>query len=276
MAVHERSPSHKANPKDPEELELLDAAIVALRMAIMSEVEPASIPSDNDAGRIFTNLCAVQIEYCRSIRQLVIDGHVLAAAAVLRTILEVTTGFSWASINFQRRKEHYLQGRPFGGIKNMMDELAWADYYERLYRPLCAFTHASYSVTEMQRALVDVSTLNEEDIDRALMFFPQLSEEGGITKIIVDLDLTPDELLKRHGLELSFHAFDFVIVMLMRGAGEYADSSFWWPRRNELMKHWDRYAAVFHKRMPMLWYKERERLIVYKREGWFQFDPSSV
>ncbi|RNF35332.1 hypothetical protein [Paracoccus methylarcula] len=274
MAVHERSPSHKADLNDPEELALLDAAIVALRSVIFFEVEPESLLPDVNAAQIFQNLCAMQIEYCRAIRQLTIDGHILPAAALLRTVLEVSTRFAWASINFPQRKHYYLEQKRFAGMASMMNELAWNGAYEKLYGPLCDFTHANYGIADLQRENVRVDALDIEDLDRALAFIPIFDEVGKIDHLSADIEMPPNKLLSRFGQKLSVRAFDFVVTMLIRGAGVYADSKPWW--HNRLMHEWDRLASNFHKEMPILWYWERQRLIVHRKEGWFNFDPGAA
>lgn len=274
MATHTRSTEKSEEKKDPKELFLIDYAIVCLLQAIHSEVEPESI-KDPEASRIFLNLCCMQVDYCRSIRSLSIDGHILASMSILRTLLEVTTCFSWASKDFPKRKAHYLEQKSFPGIKNMMDDLGWSDCYDKLYRPLCEFTHASYNISESQREIIDIKNISPADHDRILAIIPTQCPNGELSNVFVDLDLTPERLLSIYGTDISARTFDFVVTMLMRGSGEYADSAAWFPKKR-FMDKWDKYAATFNSSKPILWYRERSRLIVYHNEGWFQHDPTKT
>ena len=270
MPIHERAKGHKIDG-DPNEVGLLDAALVALRLAHSYEGEYERLGTHADAYSVFLRTTEMQIEYCRAIRTLAIGGLVRPAIGMLRSLLEATAFFAWVADDFDGRKERYLDGRR-PSIQKMFAELGWSRAYKRLYVPLSQSAHGFFATSGLHLEVRDLgSEVDWEDRLLNLM----ISDEGQNAKLCVRgvFERTSESLLAEYGPVVSMHAFDFVMTFLIRACGPYSDSCVWWPNNAMRMEVFDEAALPLHHHSHVFWYGEKKSLVVHQIENAYPVMP---
>lgn len=267
MPIHNRSANESAK-LDTDETVLMDRTIVMLRMALLTEASPEEIQQYDGADTIFKRAIEMQIENVRSLKVLISNGLARSCFTILRTMLEVSGRFAWLTGDYIARISAYETGNQLPSIKDQFNAIGWGAAYTRLYGPLCKFSHGNFATSEIHRERGEVE---QAKIDRLLEIEVKTHKESEGPELVAVYEKAVEEVLREFGPQISMHAFDFSLAMMIRGCGKYADSHAWWPK--DFINIFDEGAANLHRESYVLWYLQREILAVQKVEKKFKTIP---
>ncbi|CAD2246676.1 hypothetical protein [Xanthomonas arboricola] len=214
---------------------------------------------------VFKRVAEFQCELVEATEQLVCAGKLRPALASLRTLLELTTSFSWLAENTDSRLDLFTRGRCPSAQRMMSSaNLWWEEEYRKVYAPLSDFVHGSFTLTDFNK--VERSFDNPQAAPYSALgdYFLVFIEGDWRIRLIEDRPI--GELIEVYNELISAKAFDLALTMLMRASGDYADAFSWWPGRKEV-EAFNKFVKYHQAGMNFLWLSEKSRLAVHRVEG---------
>ena len=239
--------------------DLFKEAKVMLFRAAETEGTAECLGLNNRADIIFKRTAEFQLELLESIESILGNGKIRPAYSLIRTSLEVCTGFAWLAEDFNGRSDRYIQGR-LPSIQKMMSKpnLGWKSEYEKVYSPLSDFVHGSYIKADFNKEIKS----NEKAISLTGldMFFNEVDN-----KITFVGDIPKEELISKHSSFIELKVFDIVLTFLTRASGDYSDAFNWWPKVQVI----EYFSKVIDRSEGdvFLWNQEKIRLAICRVEG---------
>lgn len=250
---------------DNENFSYINLARNILFVAENTECTAERLGSHEEASITFKRAAEFHGELVEAIDNTLHKGQIRPAYSLLRTLLEVCTGFSWLADDFENRFEQYSTGK-LPKINRMMSSanLGWSTEYSISYSSLSNFVHGSYIHSDINKEAAIYKAEEKVPYTLSSDLFILQTDDGD--RLLHICDRNQEDLIREHKSFMDIKVFDIVITFLMRASGSYSDSFNWWPGK-EAMENFNEAIKMIDRDHYFLWPTEKKRLSINKMEG---------